>query len=156
MNIAQTNFMRFTRVCISNKKYLMLNCVIYHLTLVFLIQAMDLFSEAHRSSCSEMFFKIVVLKIFDNFTRNICVGVFFNKVTGPQACNFLKKKLQHKCFLVKFLRFSITFFYSTFFLQQLLLKTVKNYKTKIFERRAVLQGGRDHICRDLVSQHLKN
>ena len=26
----------------------------------------------------------------------------FNKVAGPQACNFIKKRLQHKCFPVKF------------------------------------------------------
>ena len=29
----------------------------------------------------------------------------FNKVPGPQACNFLKKRLQHRCLLVKFLKF---------------------------------------------------
>ena len=29
----------------------------------------------------------------------------FKKVTGPQACNFLKKKYQHRCFPVKFERF---------------------------------------------------
>ena len=43
VNIAQTNFMRFIGVHIFNKKYSLLNCVIYRLTLVFLIEAMDLF-----------------------------------------------------------------------------------------------------------------
>ena len=29
----------------------------------------------------------------------------FNKVAGPEACNFIKKKLQHRCFSVKFAKF---------------------------------------------------
>ena len=29
----------------------------------------------------------------------------FNKVAGLQACNFIKKKLQNKCFAVKFAKF---------------------------------------------------
>ena len=28
-----------------------------------------------------------------------------NKVAGPQACNFVKKRLQHSCFPVKFAKF---------------------------------------------------
>ena len=38
--------------------------------------------ESH--SCSQMFFKIVVLKNFENFTANHSVVVFFNKVADPQ------------------------------------------------------------------------
>ena len=29
----------------------------------------------------------------------------FNKVAGLQACNFIKKRLQHRCFPVKFVKF---------------------------------------------------
>ena len=29
----------------------------------------------------------------------------FNKVTGSQACNFVKKRFQHRCFPVKFGKF---------------------------------------------------
>ena len=47
-----------------------------------------------RSSRSQMFFKIDVLK---NFTM----------VSG-QACNLIKKRLQHRCFSVKFAKFSRT------------------------------------------------
>ena len=47
-----------------------------------------------RSSRSQMFFKIVVLK---NSQMSVS---FFNK--GPQACNFIKMRLEHKCFPVKF------------------------------------------------------
>ena len=28
-----------------------------------------------------------------------------NKVSGPQACNFIKKRLQHRCFSVGFAKF---------------------------------------------------
>ena len=40
----------------------------------------------------------------------MCQSLFFNKVAGLQACNFIKKRLQHKCFpknIAKFLRTTI-------------------------------------------------
>ena len=40
----------------------------------------------------QLFLKINSLKIFANFSGE------------PQACNFIKKRIQHKCFPVKFLR----------------------------------------------------
>ena len=52
-----------------------------------------------------MFFKITVLKKFKNFTENTCVGVFFNKVAGPQSSNFIKKRLQQRFFTPKFAKF---------------------------------------------------
>ena len=46
--------------------------------------------------------------------ENNCVEVFFDKVTGPQGCNFIKKRLQHRCFPVKFAKYLRTpFFYRT-------------------------------------------
>ena len=45
---------------------------------------------------------------------------------------------------MKFVKFSITFFF-TVQLQQLLLEAVINCHAKFFGRSAVLQGGRDHI-----------
>ena len=39
----------------------------------------------------------VFLKNSQILVENTCVG-------GPHACNFIKKRLQHKCFPVKFLR----------------------------------------------------
>ena len=32
----------------------------------------------------------------------------FKKVAGLKACNFIKKRLQHKCFSVKFVKFQRT------------------------------------------------
>ena len=52
----------------------------------------------------QVFLKISVLKNFANFSGfppafgNICVA------ERPATCNFIKKRLQHKCFPVKFLR----------------------------------------------------
>ena len=46
--------------------------------------------------------------------ESTCVGVFFNKVTGPQNCNFIKKRLQHRFLPVKFANFfKNTLFYRT-------------------------------------------
>ena len=55
-----------------------------------------------RSRRSQMFFKAIVIKTFVNFTEKTCVGVFFNKVVGPQNSNFIQKWLQQRFFLVKF------------------------------------------------------
>ena len=46
-----------------------------------------------------------VLKSFVIFTGNTSVGVFFDKVESLQACNFIKKRLQHGYFLVNIVKF---------------------------------------------------
>ena len=52
-----------------------------------------------RSSLSQMFLKIGVLKKFRNIHRKTPVlESLFNKVTGLQVCLFIRKRLQHKCF----------------------------------------------------------
>ena len=38
--------------------------------------------------------------------ESICVEVFFNKVAGPQNCNFIKKRLQHRFFPMNFAKSS--------------------------------------------------
>ena len=58
-----------------------------------------------RSRRSQMFFKTIVIKKFVNFTEKTCVGVFFNKVAGPQNSNFIQKRLQQIFFPVKFAKF---------------------------------------------------
>ena len=45
----------------------------------------------------KLFLGISFLKILQISVENTCVA-------GPQACNFIKKRLQHKCFPVNFLR----------------------------------------------------
>ena len=52
--------------------------------------------------------KKAILKHFVIFTgKQLCRGLFFEKVAGHQACNFIKKRLQHRYYLAnigKFIR----------------------------------------------------
>ena len=73
------------------------------------VQVKEQVSEAviHRLQvrCSYKFCKFL--------RRKICVGVS-NKVTGLKICNSIKKRLQHRYFLVKFCKISKNnFFYRT-------------------------------------------
>ena len=36
----------------------------------------------------------------------------FNKVTGLQACNFVKKRFQYRCYYLKFAKFSRILFFT--------------------------------------------
>ena len=58
-----------------------------------------------KSSCSQMFFKVSVLKNFASFTRKALVLESFLNVADIQTCNIIKKRFQHRCFLVKFTKF---------------------------------------------------
>ena len=49
--------------------------------------------------------KKVFLKISQYSHWNTCVGVSFNKVAGLKACNFNKRRLQNRCFLVNIAKF---------------------------------------------------
>ena len=55
-----------------------------------------------------MFYKKAAFKNLATFTgKHLCWGVFFNENANLQSCDFIKKRLQHKCFPVntaKFLR----------------------------------------------------
>ena len=53
-----------------------------------------------------MFIKIGYSEKFRKFHSKTPVLEFlFNKVAGPNVCNSIKKRLQHKCFPVKFEKF---------------------------------------------------
>ena len=61
-------------------------------------------------------FKVGVLKNFVIFpAEHLCWNSLFNKGTGLQVYNFIKKRLQHRCFLVSeyFEIFKNSFFYGT-------------------------------------------
>ena len=63
--------------------------------------------DVWKGSRSQMFFKINLLKNFANFA---CVGVSL----CLKAYNFIKKRLQHRCFPPKFAKFLGTpIFYRT-------------------------------------------
>ena len=59
----------------------------------------------------EMFFKIAVLKNFANFAGKHLCWVAFNRAACQKACNFIKKRSQHRCFPVKFTKFIRTLIY---------------------------------------------
>ena len=50
------------------------------------------------------------LKISHIPLENTSVGVSFNKVAGLKGCNSIEKRLQHRCFTVKFAKFFRTSF----------------------------------------------
>ena len=78
-----------------------------------------------RSSPSQMFFKKGVLKNFVNFSgKHLCWSLFFNIVAGIQTCYFIKKRLQHRCFPVKFAKFLRI----VFFTEHLLVVASENWK----------------------------
>ena len=58
-----------------------------------------------RSSLPEVFCKKSILRNFTKFTgKHLYQSLFFNKVAG-QPANSLKKRLWHRCFPVKFVKF---------------------------------------------------
>ena len=59
-------------------------------------------SETAVWRCSS---KQVILEISQYLQENICVGAFFFKVSGLTKCNFIQKRLQHRCFLVNIAKF---------------------------------------------------
>ena len=66
----------------------------------------ELYKILFRSSYQRCSMKKRVLRNFAKFTgKRLCQSLFFNKVAGLQACNFIKKRLRHKCFSVNFAQF---------------------------------------------------
>ena len=59
------------------------------------------FATIVRSSHWRYSRKKAILKHFVIFTgKHLCWGLFLNKVAGHKACKFIKKRLQHRYFLV--------------------------------------------------------
>ena len=55
-------------------------------------------------------------------TRQLCQSLFFKEIAGLRAANLLKKRLQHKCFSVNFVKFL-----RTTFLQATISQNMKAY-----------------------------
>ena len=73
------------------------------------------FFEMNRSSRPEVFCKNGVLKNFATFTgKHLCQSLFLIKLQ-PNTCNFIKKRLWHRCLPVNFEKFLGT----PFFIEQL-------------------------------------
>ena len=68
-------------------------------------------ASIYRSSCLEVFYKKNAHKISQNSEENTCARIFFLITLQAKGCNFIKKRLWHRCFLVNFERFLRTFFF---------------------------------------------
>ena len=98
-----------------------------------LLLAIVYWGEANRSSLSQMFYEINVVKKFGNFTgKHQCWSLFLLKFQA-WTCNFIKKWLQHKFYPVKFPNFLRTYFF-TEHLRWLLLNKPKSSLWFIWER----------------------
>ena len=73
-------------------------------------------SENLRSSRSQMFFKIGVLKNFSMFAKkHLCSSLFLIKLGPWRPAFLLKKRFQHRCFPVNIAKFLRTaFLWNTF------------------------------------------
>ena len=69
----------------------------------------------YRSSCLQMFFKMVFLKVNKFHRKNPVWESLYNKSASLHACTFIKKRLQLKCFPVKFVIFLRTPFLPNLF-----------------------------------------
>ena len=75
------------------------------------LQTLDKFSYTSRSTRLQ-----IMSWKFRNIQRKTPVlESFFNNFSGPQVCNFINKKLQHRCFPVNITKFLRT----TFFIEHL-------------------------------------
>ena len=74
-----------------------------------------LWKTSCRSTRPEVFCIKGALKNFAKFTgKHLCQSPLFNKVAGPQACNFTKKETLEQVFSCEFCEiFKNTFFYRT-------------------------------------------
>ena len=58
-----------------------------------------------KGSRSQMLSKKAFLKISQYSQENTCAELLFDKVTGLEVYNFIKERLQHRCFLANIAKF---------------------------------------------------
>ena len=98
-------------------------------------------SAIYKSDRLQVFFKTSVIKNVTIFTeKHLCWSLFFNKVAGLKAYNFIKKRLWHRCFPVNMAKLLRTAFFIEHlwwllpdFLQNLLKTTVKKIIQKFLK-----------------------
>ena len=61
-----------------------------------------------KSSRSQIIFKTNFFKILQQSRENTCAGVTFWLSYRPRGLQFVKKRLQHRCFLVNIVKFLTT------------------------------------------------
>ena len=69
--------------------------------------------QKYRSSRLKMYFRVGVLKNFAMFIeKHLCWRLSLDKYAGLKVCNFIKKRLQHSFFRVKYETFLRTSFFT--------------------------------------------
>ena len=56
--------------------------------------------------------------------KQLCWGLFFNKVAGHQSCNFITRRLQHRYFLVNIENFLVN-------IEKLIVTPIKKVSLKL-------------------------
>ena len=97
-----------------------------------------------RSSHSQMFFKAGSLKSCAIFAeKNSALKSLFNKVPVLQACKFIKKKLQQRCFPVNIAKFLRRAFFIEHF-WWLLLPFTTTFQNYYWKDRLIIVN-KDHV-----------
>ena len=106
------------------------------------------FADVPQNKCSEKFCK------FDRKTPKRLQQSVFNKVAGLHACNFVKKRLQHRWYLVKFVKFLRTLFFCTTPFDSdcfcVFWKSGENFSSQQLKKSPV---GRQQLYRELHCRH---
>ena len=103
------------------KWVLITNCQLYLFMEIFFMHCIENYMKIQQHSFTNVL-KSRCSKKFRKFHQKTAALEFlFNKAEGPQPCNFIKKRLQHRCFPVKFVK-SLKTPFSTVHLGQLLFK----------------------------------
>ena len=76
------------------------------------METCNLFQPLYRpqKQLLEVFFKKGVFKLRNIYRKTPVLEFIFNQVTGLKGCNFMNKRLQHKCFPVNIAKFLRTAF----------------------------------------------
>ena len=69
--------------------------------------------KLQKHSFADILQKKVFLKISQISQQIPVLESLFNKIASPKTCNFIKKRLQHRCFAVTFGKFYEHLFYRT-------------------------------------------
>ena len=107
MNVAK--FSKTSFLIEHPRRLLLKTSTIYRNYSILEIIVMKKIFRKHRSSRSQVLFKIRVLKNLAKFIGDIYDSLF-NKVTDLLVCNFIKEWLQHRCFAMNVAKFSKTSF----------------------------------------------
>ena len=112
--VYEKSSLQFQNMKLNLKALMKIKC--FCLKIIWYLHFFALCSSRHRSSLSQMFFKICVLKNFLNFAgKHQCWSFFLIKLKDFGPATLSKKRLQQMCFPVKFAKFFETLVFTSSF-----------------------------------------